>query len=674
MPSPLYAPLYLAKELSRLGSAGKAFSAFKDVEFRYDVPEPPTDDSLDSLVAGVLSIGSDKNEILAVGDPSRILSAIRKSGCHAPKIAGGFINKMCYTLLGTQEPDGFGPPDLKAIVVHPRGMTAYSVFCHYISTHPKAKTTIDRHEIIFARPVGQEEVWYRTLYALRTKRELGLRGREVVGVISADPARFAGHLPFKKSFVKLWPFHMHAPYDNAAMSAFITWRDITGDAKDTVAGVLEGTRRAIEMIIAEPELCAHYLRRYSDERLRFIGYTEKRLGQTLAWLGGTAKIYNTNTDLCLTREQVTTTLEIREAAALTSDADKVSELRSRIDEFFPLITDGQPEASAVELRARHHETWLGAWEEEIRSDERQLNKEVAVPLYTLSGVGLFAVIVVSARLLVQPTAPFWDMDLLTIVAALVALMPAVRDIIEIERYLRNEVPDPRVGWVPAAFQLIVIPVVTLHGVDVMQDILTRHIAGAAVTEGHMSWRPSWLAITVATVATGISLYQFWQYQRRRNGVQHFVNMFQRFCAKAEAVLRAIRAARFGVPKLPSAVDAQRLAEIKAAQDRERQRCEREFADRLAAEHDRITAELEASLERERVATMSEARDICIRSHAEVLTAALVQAQASVRLPLVEPTPAGNGNGSGTTRLSDRTPPSDTNAVLVPPAPQQELES
>src|SRR5205823_6325789 len=106
-------------------------------------------------------------------------------------------------------------------------------------------------------------------------------------------------------------FHRKAPYDNAAMTSFITWRDVHGEERDAIDGILEGTHRAIELLIAAPGYCAHYLRRYSDSRLRFVD--ETLLQKTLHWLASDAQIYNRDAALRLTRDQVRNTLAMRES-------------------------------------------------------------------------------------------------------------------------------------------------------------------------------------------------------------------------------------------------------------------------------------------------------------------------------------------------------------------------
>ena len=680
MPSPLYAPLYLAKAMAHLDGDEDVFRHFRGVAFEYDKPDPPHGDALDTLIEGVLSVGSEKQEILAVGDPSRILSAIRKTSCHPPHVVGGFINKVCYTLVGTREPDDFTPLHLKSVVVHPQGMTGYSLFCHYITNHPMGMTTVDDYDVIAASPIGQEEVWYRMLHRWRSDKRLGLAENRIAGVISADPVRFAGQAAAEANFSTLWHFHKHPPYDNAAMTAFITWQGVIDEdsaAGNVVRGVLKGTQRAIELIVAEPRLCAHYLRQYSDARLRFSDYTVDRLEKTLDWLGRKAMIYNMDADLRLTREQVTTMLDMRDAAHIPTDGEKVKELRGRIDEFFGLTTAPVTPPSPVDLSVRHRQTWLDAWNHEVDARDQQLLKDVRVPQYTLAIVVGIALLTFGLRALSHAQhAPSWDwslwqffasvvdFSLLAFFASAVALVPAIRDLVEIDFYLRKGGPDPRIGWVPALFQLVVIPLMVVQGLDAGGEVLEGQIYGANGGAAPSSWPPSGVAVSIALLAFLFACSRFWRYQADRHGLRHFGNVFRRFGAWAHALVCASFTAMFGKRKIAvaSSTETQRSIDVRIAKNEERERCQREYEEQLKAERAKLVTELQTAFVAEQTAALEQAKDACIRGHADFVVGIMTQVQQNAALLVRDDTVKSDGNGSGTHRAPQ--PPATSDA----PAP------
>lgn len=543
--SPLYAPIYLAHEFSQLPRLGEPFDAFRHVELDY-APSGPTGQGIDPLIRDVLTTARSSNthEILAVGDPLRMLSALPHNGYDAPYVLGGMITKMCFSLLVSRSLEHFTPQALRSVVVHPKGWTSYCLYWHFATAYYAFEKVAS--ELVEAEPPGEEETWYKALDVWPDRHG---RRSHVVGLVSSDVLRIMFHRGNNPRFVPIRHFYRQAPYSDAVMTALITGNDLRTrkQYRGTLDGIRAGIARAIERLIAEPDFCAYYLTRYRDSRIRFSHYSREELCGLLAWLGEN-EIYNVDSELRVTNDQVHNALDIRQAAPLP-DSGKIPTITNDVEAFFNVRETEPPSndpATAIT-------TWRNAWNDETTAAERTAFRDKKMPVYVLAALVPLALLVKWATDHDPKTA--WSSESSVIAfGAMLVVVAALRDLYELGLFLIQRRPDPRLGVLASLFNVLAMPAMAYHGVHITSQVCER-IQRVALHElvqrfGWTSWWSfefdvlPWVAFGIIGTIAFVTTALYWIRQRAHMLLWDF---FARKCWRVYTWLRARTYAIFKSP-------------------------------------------------------------------------------------------------------------------------------
>lgn len=544
--SPLYAPIYLAREFSKLPRMGDPFDAFRHIELDY-APSGPPGEGIDPLIRNVLTTAraSNTHEILAIGDPLRMLSALPHNGYDAPYILGGMITKMCFSLLSSESVEHFTPHALRTVVVHPRGWTSYCLYWHFATAYYGLENVVS--EVVEAEPPGEEETWYRALDA--TTRRYERDSSHVVGLVSSDPLRVMFHRGHHKRFHPVRQFYRQAPYSDAVMTALITGNDLR--TRKQYCGMLDGIRaaiaRSIERLISEPDFCAYYLIRYRDSRIRFSHYDREELCGLLTWLGEN-EIYNTDNALRVTDDQVHNALDIRQAARL-HDSTKIPLITSAVSDFFSLRETIPPPAEPAHAIV----TWRSAWNDETAAAERTAFRDNKMPLCVLAALVPLALLVRWA-MHEDPATQWSSQNSVIAFGAILVVIVALRDLYELALYLIQLRPDPRMGVLASLFNVLAMPAMAYHGVHITGAIGERvqHVALPKLAHvfGWKSWWSiefevlPWVAFGIIFSVAFVTTTLYWIRQRAHM-------LFWDFCArKWWRVCTWVRARKYAVFQSP----------------------------------------------------------------------------------------------------------------------------
>lgn len=297
-PTPLYAPLYLAKTL-HLGE-------FANVTFLYG--GPPGKESRDPLIDHVVGKYKSRDYLFAVGDPLR---AMEVHGPEAdPYVVGGLIHHMCYWMIdeGNEYKHDSWVQQFQRVVAHPKKMTGHIIACHHLLSRQGVTDPAYILDYVMPAPTaGSERRWYRTL---RAAGKLGLKGTRLRSDFS-EPQENVGepglHLAYITSnFADLIPetelcrhqfaFYELEEYRDVLMTGLITSKDRFENNQTLFRKLMDDLSRAVDFIRKDPYRAANYLKDYSDP---YIDFRDKRievgvLRNYLAQLAGSVGAYNEN--------------------------------------------------------------------------------------------------------------------------------------------------------------------------------------------------------------------------------------------------------------------------------------------------------------------------------------------------------------------------------------------
>lgn len=474
--TPLYAPVYLAYQFAKLPELGEPFKAFRNIRLEY-APSGRTGTGIDPLIRGVITTVHSSNtcEILAVGDPLRMVSALPQNANDLPHVVGGLITKMCFSLLVSRDIEYFTPELLRTVVVHPRGWTSYSLYWHFRTVYYELDA--GDVEVVEAQPPGEEEIWY---HAIGLRRYLGDAPDErVIGLVSSDLFRIMLHHGHDPRFHAIRRFYSQKPYDDALMTALITGADLQHSEKyrARIQDVCGAIGRAIERLRAEPDFCAYYLQRYADSRIRFKDYSRDALCGTLTWLRDN-DVYNRDPALLVTEAQVQNALDIRRAARLP-DHNKISIVDEQVSSFFNVRDGAATDGGDLEV-----DLWRRSWNDETNAAERTAFRDSRMPLYVLLALAPVAALVLWGTRYAKNVTWTWQESLIALGATLI-LIPALRDLFELALFLTDRKPDPRIGVLNGIFNIIALPVIAHHAMsitasvgDKVQDVVTPALEAA----------------------------------------------------------------------------------------------------------------------------------------------------------------------------------------------------
>lgn len=271
--TPLYAPLYLAKQLSP--------DIYKYIDFEYARGAAGTHHSTfydDPLVSDVLDKSARKRRfIMAVGDPFRALFTTRTKVSYTPYILGTLIKNMCFWLLDdSPRPlvDKDIPADVynhfQAIVSHPQYMTGYSVLYHYLtSLEPNSAHVAD--ERIWADAVPDLEPKYYKHYTNRYRGKMRRsthypQGGPRFAYITTNMMHINERLHTEGDRFTVLEFATMRDFENTMMTGLIVGKEFYQTQETTLCDdLIGGFGQALHVLENDPEQGAYYLSKYTGD-------------------------------------------------------------------------------------------------------------------------------------------------------------------------------------------------------------------------------------------------------------------------------------------------------------------------------------------------------------------------------------------------------------------------
>ena len=251
--SPLFAPLYLAKE------AGLD-SVFKDVDFEYRNAPRKKPSQGDPLVRDVLSLTSHPNCIAAVGDPYRAL--VKPTGMmDQPVIMGSLIRHMCYWLI---DGDTLVYPDnenqlaklFDQFIVNPRHTSGYAIAADHLLNHCKLAGIEDADKRLYSATIaGYEDRYYRHF---RKSRKLAYMTTNPLSLYSQ---------PSDTGITK--DYLADPRYRDTLMTGLIVGAKSYAERTAEIDGLMNGIILGIDAINRDPLFAATKLQSYRDEQISF---------------------------------------------------------------------------------------------------------------------------------------------------------------------------------------------------------------------------------------------------------------------------------------------------------------------------------------------------------------------------------------------------------------------
>lgn len=355
VPSVLYAPLYLAKTLARTAETREQFAIFQHVEFDYAGKPFDSHTAVDELILPVLrarelSINRPA-PILAVGDPTRIASALSIETLDQPYVVGGLITKMCYWLMDGRADSGFNKhEEFEEVVVHPQGMTGYSLFKYETQEH----RTLDGAQAVACYPGDELRVYSARTFCERDYKRAAHRyfrargktlepGRLPSAFLTTDPAIAMRAWHGRRwRVIRAYGRDSREEFQNVLMTGLITGQDLYGKARRQrqIDAIIAGIAEAIAIIKCDEFLAASCLLSYSDQRIDFgESYDVDQLALHLEELVDT-KSFNSHPQLKVTDVHVRHAVQIRKAAGITDEVTSLHDFEQCMQAYVEVQTCG----------------------------------------------------------------------------------------------------------------------------------------------------------------------------------------------------------------------------------------------------------------------------------------------------------------------------------------------
>jgi len=305
-PTALYAPIYLAKQLT-------LSKEFAHIDFEYpDHPKPESDNKADELVDQLFYPYKKTNVIMAVADPMRVAFESFDNYDNKPKVIHTLINKMCYWAIAQYPEDKLEMINKNyKIIVHPRGMTGHTLVLYdLINMFPdleKKDNSSDRNiinDLLYHKIYpGEEGKFYRasSLYKINN-RNVGYVTTEPYDILDIAQKNTNNKMD-KKSFIH-FKNNGEKVYCNAVMTSLITSDDCLNDPirKEILKDLILGIKEAIKFIYKEPKIASEILYNYDDtnhnfsrNKVRFapkaFGWTESMMQMLFETILAKEKIY-----------------------------------------------------------------------------------------------------------------------------------------------------------------------------------------------------------------------------------------------------------------------------------------------------------------------------------------------------------------------------------------------
>ncbi len=289
MPSILYAPIYIAKQLN----LSKEF-AHIDLEYP-DNPDGNNDPLINKLCIGL----EHTNAIMAIVDPIRVAIADKNKFHSDPIIIKGLIKKMCYWAIGRYPLNYEEINGNCKIIVPPQGMTGYSVTLYDLIqsipsgiTPAEKKTLIKKlHSVPF--PSLEARYYNNIFFSKRVSKNR-------ISYVSTDPLDLIKRFDVNKIQQEAF-YHKYPNFcGNAMMTSIITNRNVIDKPMDfkILQSLLRGIDEAIKMVYNSPQTAIKFLTAYNDDKFSVtkMGWHYRELDRFFEHIVLQEKIYSQLTD------------------------------------------------------------------------------------------------------------------------------------------------------------------------------------------------------------------------------------------------------------------------------------------------------------------------------------------------------------------------------------------
>lgn len=261
-PSLLFAPFYLAKQASRHSAQ---YECFRRVDFDYAsyATKPrrgrryeskhPIDSLVYPLAAQEVDINQNEQYLFAVGDPTKIATAIDSgSQYRQPLLHGGLINQIHLWLVNTVPPGATPQKTYYKLLVHEKRWTTYTIAYYHLLRCKAPKDVIER--ILSPVTAGDEDLWYRSRLRMDTART-----DDHLGLLATDPI-----LAAKAGQRVTHRYAIDTQIGQAMMTGVLLTEEIHDQEGRLISDLLGSIRDAIELLCNDPELAAFYVVQHRD--------------------------------------------------------------------------------------------------------------------------------------------------------------------------------------------------------------------------------------------------------------------------------------------------------------------------------------------------------------------------------------------------------------------------
>lgn len=258
-PSLLYAPLYLAK-------IEKLSYAYRWINFDYPTLRDvirQEEGQHDPVYYKLLSTDQDHDVALAVADPFRLRykNAIGTDPSSAV-VVGGLIQKTCLWLVSNKNFHDFDhiKDRFNQIVVHRKEMTSYALMRALLKD--QSVTDAEAEKLLFRNArVGEEHLW-----ASRWRPRRNVQGQDLPFAYLTGDRNHAIERYSRRGFTKAFFEHPNDEYKQVLFTGLVTSQHYWTNKKEFVEELVDGIKRAIEIIYNDEKWAAECL--FRDEELR----------------------------------------------------------------------------------------------------------------------------------------------------------------------------------------------------------------------------------------------------------------------------------------------------------------------------------------------------------------------------------------------------------------------